>query len=73
MVISIGFTPLFFASLQPYVTVGMFFFLIMLVSGVTTLLLLPALLKLLHPYLPGFKEEGPCEPRMEAFSKKIIE
>lgn len=45
MVISIGFTPLFFAALQPYFTVGMFFFLIMLVSGVTTLLILPSILK----------------------------
>lgn len=56
LVISIGFTPLFFAALQPYVTVGMFFFLIMLVSGVTTLLLLPSLVHLFHKYLPAFKE-----------------
>lgn len=55
LVISIGFTPLFFAALQPYFTVGMFFFLIMLVSGVTTLLLLPAILKTFHKVLPRFK------------------
>lgn len=56
MVISIGFMPLFFAALVPYFTVGMFFFLIMLVSGFTTLMLLPAILKLFHKSLPEFKE-----------------
>lgn len=56
LVISIGFTPLFFAALQPYFTVGSFFFLIMLVSGISTLLLIPALLKIFHKSLPGFKE-----------------
>ncbi len=56
LVISVGFAPLFFAGLVPYVTVGMFFFLIMLASGVSTLLLMPAVLKLFHRYLPSFKE-----------------
>jgi predicted RND superfamily exporter protein len=60
MVISIGFTPLLFADLVPYKTVGTFFLLIMLISGVTTLLLLPAILKLFHKSLPGFEAEGPC-------------
>lgn len=55
LVISIGFTPLFFAALQPYFTVGMFFFLIMLVSGVTTLLVLPSIMKVFKNYLPGLK------------------
>jgi predicted RND superfamily exporter protein len=55
MVISVGFTPLFFAALQPYVTVGMFFFLIMIVSGITTLVLLPSLIKTFYKYLPDFK------------------
>jgi uncharacterized protein len=72
MVISIGFTPLFFAALQPYFTVGMFFFLIMLVSGVTTLLLIPSLLKIFHKSLPGFKDEGSCEVEMDKFSKEVI-
>ncbi len=45
LVISIGFLPLFFASLVPYVTVGSFFFLIMITGGVTTLVLLPAIIK----------------------------
>jgi predicted RND superfamily exporter protein len=73
MVISIGFTPLFFAGLMPYFTVGMFFFLIMLVSGITTLLLIPSILKTFHAYLPGFKDEGECEVKMDDFSKRIIE
>lgn len=55
MVISIGFTPLLFADLVPYKTVGIFFLLIMLISGVTTLLLLPALIKTFHRFLPSFK------------------
>ncbi|MCP4152460.1 MAG: MMPL family transporter [bacterium] len=56
LVISVGFFPLFFAGLVPYVTVGSFFFAIMLVSGVTTLILLPAILRLFSGSLPGFKE-----------------
>jgi predicted RND superfamily exporter protein len=43
MVLAIGFVPMFFASLTPYVTVGLFFFLIMMVSGLVTMVLLPAL------------------------------
>jgi outer membrane lipoprotein-sorting protein len=43
MVLALGFVPMFFASLTPYVTVGLFFFLIMVVSGLVTMLLLPAL------------------------------
>jgi uncharacterized protein len=50
-VISIGFTPLFFAGLVPYVTVGAFFFAIMLISGIASLVLLPALIYLLRPWL----------------------
>lgn len=57
LVIAVGFVPLFFAALQPYFTVGMFFFLIMLVSGVTTLLVIPSILITFHKYLPGFKGE----------------
>jgi predicted RND superfamily exporter protein len=55
LVISVGFTPLFFAGLVPYMTVGSFFFSIMLVSGLTTLLVMPALLKQFYKYLPSFK------------------
>ncbi|MDH5501117.1 MAG: MMPL family transporter, partial [Gammaproteobacteria bacterium] len=44
IVIAIGFTPLFFAPLVPYITVGAFMAGIMFLSGLSTLLLLPALL-----------------------------
>lgn len=58
LVISVGFFPLFFAGLVPYVTVGSFFFAIMLVSGVTTLILMPAILKVFHPWLLVSKEKS---------------
>jgi len=43
LVIAIGFVPMFFSSLVPYITVGSFFFAIMMVSGAVTMVLLPAL------------------------------
>jgi predicted RND superfamily exporter protein len=49
LVIAIGFVPMFFASLVPYITVGVFFFAIMLISGFTTLFALPASLSLMGP------------------------
>ncbi len=42
LVIALGFTPLFLAPLIPYVTVGAFMAAIMAISGIATLLLLPA-------------------------------
>ncbi len=47
LVIAIGFVPLFLASLVPYITVGLFFFIIMLVSGIATLIIMPAMSALL--------------------------
>lgn len=47
LVISIGFVPMFFAHLVPYITVGAFFFAIMLISGFTTLFALPAIISLM--------------------------
>ncbi|MEE9442275.1 MAG: MMPL family transporter [candidate division Zixibacteria bacterium] len=47
LVIAIGFVPMFFSSLVPYITVGTFFFAIMTVSGAVTLLLLPAIVTML--------------------------
>lgn len=44
LVIAIGFVPMFFSNLVPYITVGTFFFAIMAVSGAVTLLLLPAIM-----------------------------
>ncbi|MGK5090526.1 MMPL family transporter [Deltaproteobacteria bacterium TL4] len=56
LVIAIGFMPMFFSGLATYVTVGAFFFAIMLVSGITTLILLPALIQLMRKWLPGLQE-----------------
>jgi hypothetical protein len=64
LVISIGFSPLFFAGLVPYVTVGSFFFAIMLVSGIVTLVLMPAIVKTFSSYLPGFKTPKPVKVRV---------
>jgi hypothetical protein len=58
LVIAIGFVPMFFASLVPYVTVSAFFFAIMLVSGTTTLFSFPAILTSLNPaFLAGRNKE----------------
>ncbi|MCC6144423.1 MAG: MMPL family transporter [Candidatus Hydrogenedentes bacterium] len=53
LVIAIGFLPLLFAPLVPYITVGVFLASILFVSGAATMFLLPALIrpfeKLLFP------------------------
>jgi predicted RND superfamily exporter protein len=51
IVIAIGFTPLLAAPLLPYKTVGVFLASILLISGAGTLLLLPALVRLLERWL----------------------
>ena len=56
LVLAIGFLPLLLAQLVPYVTVGVFFFLIMIVSGMTSLMLLPSLIFLFKRWLPGVRE-----------------
>lgn len=43
LVIAIGFVPMLFSDLVPYITVGSFFLAIMLVSGLVTMLLLPSI------------------------------
>ncbi|MCD6250268.1 MAG: MMPL family transporter [candidate division Zixibacteria bacterium] len=43
LIISIGFVPMLFSSLVPYITVGAFFLAIELVSGLVTMFLLPAI------------------------------
>jgi predicted RND superfamily exporter protein len=43
LVIAIGFVPMLFSNLVPYITVGTFFLAIMGVSGLVTMLLLPAI------------------------------
>jgi len=53
IVIAIGFTPLFFAPLVPYITVGAFMASIMAVSGAATLVLLPAVIGWWRPGMRG--------------------
>ncbi|MBQ0784931.1 MAG: MMPL family transporter [Amphritea sp.] len=62
VVIAIGFTPLLFAPLVPYITVGFFLATIMAVSAAVTVMLLPAVMQLisnkdaLFGVKPGLKE-----------------
>jgi len=64
IVIAIGFTPLFFAPLMPYITVGAFMAAIMALSGVTTLILLPALMSWAGPWLfPEMRRQGAFDHR----------
>lgn len=49
IVISLGFLPLVASSLTPYVTVGMFFALLMMFSTLATLFLIPAALRFTKP------------------------
>jgi len=59
IVIAIGFTPLFFAPLVPYITVGAFMVAIMTLSAVSTLILLPALMSWAGPWLfPESRKKG---------------
>jgi predicted RND superfamily exporter protein len=59
IVIAIGFTPLLFAPLVPYITVGAFMAAIMALSGITTLVLLPAILSWAGPWLfPAARRAG---------------
>jgi hypothetical protein len=51
VVIAVGFLPLLFAPLVPYKTVGVFLASILMVSGIATFVVLPALVRLLEPML----------------------
>ena len=51
IVIGIGFTPLLFAPLVPYKTVGFFISAILLFAGIATLLILPALITVFEKIL----------------------
>ncbi len=51
IVIAVGFTPLLVAPLVPYITVGFFLATIMALSAQVTLILLPTVMTLLHPWL----------------------
>ena len=58
IIISIGFTPLLFAPLVPYKTVGFFLATIMAVSWLGTLVILAALTTALHKHLFKNKEDS---------------
>lgn len=51
LVIAIGFVPMLFSSLVPYITVGSFFLSIMVISGLVTMLLLPSITRMFHKVL----------------------
>ena len=51
LVIAVGFTPLLISPLVPYQTVGFLLASIMVVSGIATLLILPALIRMLESWL----------------------
>jgi predicted RND superfamily exporter protein len=51
IVVGVGFTPLIFAPLTPYQTVGVFISLILLISGIASLMILPALVTLCQRWL----------------------
>ena len=55
IVIAVGFLPLLLAPLVPYKTVGLFLALIMGVSGVATLIILPAMIQVMNKIL--FRKE----------------
>ena len=49
VVITLGFLPLAASTLTPYVTVGIFFALLMVFSTLGTIYVLPAMLRLIGP------------------------
>lgn len=51
VVLGVGFLPLLFATLIPYNTVGILIASILLIAGLATLLILPALITILEPLL----------------------
>ncbi len=63
IVIAIGFLPLLVAPLVPYKTVGFFLATIMAVSGVGTLLLLPALVTALQKWLFKAETDSETQPK----------
>jgi len=67
VVIALGFVPLLFAALVPYVTVGAFFLAIMALSGTATFLILPGLL-----YLRGRKAFWPWGARAVTWKERPI-
>ncbi len=69
IVIAVGFLPLILAPLVPYKTVGVFLATILFVGGLTTLLLLPALVKIFEKRLfaPRPAVSPACDPTYCSF------
>jgi hypothetical protein len=57
VILFVGFTVLIFAPLTPYINVGVFIAIIMILSSITTLFFLPALIKAFSPWLLGMKRK----------------
>ena len=69
VVVAIGFTPLLFAPLVPYITVGFFLATIMAVSALVTVVLLPAVMQLIRDKdsLFGVDKQSLCSaPKKES-------
>ena len=73
LVIAIGFVPMFFASLVPYITVSAFFFSIMVISGITTFFTFPAILSLMNPAFLGTRSGKKDEDKSETIMKRSKE
>lgn len=58
LVIALGFTPLLFAPLVPYITVGVFLASIMAVSALVTLLVLPSVMLITRTWLFPTNKKG---------------
>ncbi len=56
LVVGVGFLPLLAAPLVPYKTVGFFIAAILITAGIATLLILPAMIKILEKYLFNEKQ-----------------
>jgi len=67
---ALGFSVMMFAALTPYITVGLFMAAIMLLCGLTTLLYLPALVKLWERWLLPEAPRGQPEARAQPLSKE---
>ncbi len=70
-VIAIGFTPLMVAPLTPYVTVGVYLSVIMVLSALATLVLLPAAIGLAPRFSGKSVGESPALVSYQEFSKEV--
>jgi len=62
IIVGLGFVPLLFSSLTPYMTVGYLISSILIFSGIATLVILPAIMSLIHKRLFVNEENIEIEP-----------